>query len=105
MHIYIFNLFFGLSLIVILLYFASHHVKSYWHKNFIFIPISTILIKFVFVIFSYFGSRNGVFMMQILFFQKPVAYYSFKFGNFYLFNIGYFLQLKCIYLILTLICY
>ena len=94
MHIYIFNLFFGLSLIVILLYFASHHVKSYWHKNFIFIPISTILIKFVFVIFFYFGSRNGVLHDANTFFQKPVAYYPFKFGNHTLFNIGYFLRVK-----------
>ena len=72
MHIYIFNLFFGFSLIVILLYFAFHHVKSYWHKNFIFIPIVTILIKFIFVIFFYFGSKNGVLHDANTFFQHPV---------------------------------
>ena len=77
MHIYIFNLFFGLSLIVILLYFASHHVKSYWHKNFIFIPISTILIKFVFVIFLFCQKWCS----RYKYFSKPVAYYPFKFGN------------------------
>ncbi len=94
MHIYILNLFFGFFLIAILFYFAVHHVKSYWHKNFIFIPISTILIKFIFVIFFYLSSKNGLLHDANTYFEKPVDYYPFRLGNHTLFNIGYFLRVK-----------
>ena len=94
MHIDIFNIFFGFSLITILFFYTISHIKLYWHKDYVFIPSLTILIKFIFVIFFYFGSKDGLLHDANTFYIKPVDYYPFHLGNHMMFNIGYFLRTK-----------
>ena len=91
-HIFIYNILVTFSLVTFLILYTKNHCKVYWDDKYIGIPISIILTKFIFVIFFYYYSKNGLLHDASTYYLAPVDFYPFKTGNHMMYIIAYFLR-------------
>ena len=91
-HIFIYNILVTFSLVTFLILYTKNHCKVYWDDKYIGIPISIIFTKFIFVIFFYYYSKDGMLHDASTYYLGPVEFYPFRLGNHTMYIIGYFLR-------------
>lgn len=91
-HIILYNFFVSFSMVSFLTLYTSHHIKVYWSNENIHIPLLTIITKFIFVVFFYYYTKEGILHDASTYYLAPVDYYPPKLGNHTMYIIAYFLR-------------
>ena len=88
----IFNIIFSISFFFSIIFYTQYHIITHWKKEYYHIPLITILIKLIFVIFFSVYSSQGTLHDANVYFFRPVDFFYFTLGNHSLFNLGYTLR-------------
>ena len=88
----IFNIIFSISFFSGMIIYTQYHMITYWKKEFYHIPLFTILLKFIFIIFFYVYSSQGTLHDANVYYFRPIDFFHFALGNHTLFNLGYTLR-------------
>lgn len=88
----ILNIIISVSYLSGLIIYTQYHIVNYWDKKYYYIPILTIFIKLIFVIFFYFYTSVDSIHDANVYFMRPLDFYPFALGNHSLFIFGYFIR-------------
>ena len=88
----ILNIIFSISFFSGMIIYTQYHMITYWKKEFYHIPLFTILLKFIFIIFFYVYSSQGTLHDANVYYFRPIDFFHFALGNHTLFNLGYTLR-------------